>query len=209
MEERFFWLNREEAKMKVRLLEKDALIIVDLQRDFCPGGALPVPEGDRIVPVVNRYIEKFSSLKLPVVATRDWHPPNHCSFKEFGGTWPPHCVKNTEGASFHPYLKLPGEAKIISKATSRFREAYSGFEGTKLRNFLRRLKRRRLFICGLATDYCVKSTVLDALRFGFITFLLLDGVKGVDINPGDSMKAIDEMLSKGAIGMELTDIVFP
>jgi nicotinamidase/pyrazinamidase len=192
--------------MKVKLYEKDALIIVDLQKDFCPGGALPVPDGDKVVPVINKYIELFSSKNLPVVATRDWHPSNHCSFKEFGGQWPPHCIKNTPGAEFHPDLKLPDGTKIISKATSRFKEAYSGFEGTKLKNYLKRLKRRRLFIGGLATDYCVKMTVLDALRFGFIVFLLLDGSKGVDVNPDDSEKAIEEMLSSGAIGIELYDL---
>ncbi len=193
--------------MKVKLNEKDALIIVDVQKDFCPGGALPVPDGDKVVPVLNRYIEIFSSRGLPVFATRDWHPSNHSSFKEYGGQWPPHCIKNTPGAEFHPDLKLPERVKIISKAVSRFKEAYSGFEGTKLKNHLKRLKRRRLFIGGLATDYCVKNTVLDALKFGYIVFLLLDGSKGVDVNKGDSERAIEEMLSKGAIGIEISDLL--
>lgn len=196
----------KEVEMRVKICEKDALIIVDIQKDFCPGGALPVPEGDKIVPVINRYIEIFSSKDLPIFATRDWHPYNHSSFKEYGGQWPPHCIKNTEGAEFHPDLRLPEGTKIASKASSRFKEAYSGFEGTKLKNYLKKFKRRRLFIGGLATDYCVKMTVLDALRFGFIVFLLLDGSSGVNLNPLDSERAIDEMLSHGAIGIEVGDL---
>ncbi len=178
--------------------DEDALIIVDVQRDFCSGGALPVPEGEKIIPVLNRYIEKFSNAGAIIVATRDWHPPNHISFKNQGGAWPPHCIQGTSGAEFHPNLKLPKEAKIVSKATSADKEAYSGFDGTDLERHLKNAGIRRVFIGGLATDYCVKSTVLDALSLGFETVLLLDAIKGVDVNPGDSEKAITEMLKKGA-----------
>jgi len=178
--------------------DKDALIIVDVQRDFCKGGALPVPEGEKIVPVLNKYIEKFSKAGALIVATRDWHPPNHISFKDYGGTWPPHCVQETPGADFHPDLKLPREAKIVSKATSADKEAYSGFDGTDLERELKNAGIRRLFVGGLATDYCVKSTVLDALSLGFETVLLFDAIKGVDVNPGDSERAIKEMLDRGA-----------
>jgi len=178
--------------------DKDALIIVDVQKDFCRGGALPVPEGEKIVPVLNRYIEKFSEAGALIVATRDWHPSNHISFKKYGGTWPPHCVQETPGADFHPNLKLPKEAKIVSKATSADKEAYSGFDGTDLERKLKKTGIRRVFVGGLATDYCVKSTVLDALSLGFEAVLLLDAIKGVDVNPGDSERAIREMLEKGA-----------
>jgi len=177
---------------------KDALIIVDVQRDFCKGGALPVPEGEKIIPVLNRYIKKFSEAGALIIATRDWHPPNHISFKDYGGAWPSHCVQETPGAEFHPNLKLPREARVISKATSADKEAYSGFDGTDLERELKNIGIQRVFVGGLATDYCVKSTVLDALSLGFETVLLLDAIKGVNVNPGDSEKAIKEMLEKGA-----------
>ena len=184
---------------------RDALIIVDVQRDFCSGGALPVPEGERIIPVLNKYIEKFSKAGGLIVATRDWHPPNHISFKNYGGTWPPHCIQGTPGADFHPDLKLPKESKIVSKASQADKEAYSGFDGTDLERKLRDAGIRRVFVGGLATDYCVKSTVLDALNLGFETVLLLDAIKGVDVNPGDSERAIREMLESGAKKASLND----
>ena len=184
---------------------RDALIIVDVQRDFCSEGALPVPEGERIIPVLNKYIEKFSKAGGLIVATRDWHPPNHISFKNYGGTWPPHCIQGTPGADFHPDLKLPKESKIVSKASQADKEAYSGFDGTDLERELRDAGIRRVFVGGLATDYCVKSTVLDALNLGFETVLLLDAIKGVDVNPGDSERAIKEMLESGAKKASLSD----
>ena len=192
--------------MKYRINKvEDALIIVDVQKDFCSGGALPVPEGEKVVPVLNRYIEKFSKAGALIVATRDWHPPNHVSFKSHGGAWPPHCIQGTPGAEFHPDLNLPAKVKIISKASSPDKEAYSGFDGTDLEEKLRNAGVRRVFVGGLATDYCVKSTVLDALKLGFKTILLLDAIKGVDVNPGDSEKAINEMFRKGAEGASLSD----
>jgi len=185
--------------------DEDALIIVDVQRDFCKGGALPVPEGEKILPALNRYIEKFSRAEALIVATRDWHPPNHVSFRNYGGVWPPHCIQGTPGADFHPDLKLPKETKIVSKASSSDKEAYSGFDGTDLERELKNAGIRRVFVGGLATDYCVKSTVLDALSLGFETVLLFDAIKGVDVNPGDSERAIREMLGKGAKKAFLSD----
>lgn len=192
--------------MKLKITKQDALIVVDVQKDFCPGGALAVPEGDSVVPVLNRYIERFANEKLPIFATRDWHPAKHKSFKEFGGIWPVHCVQKSDGANFHPDLKLPETAKIISKATKVKEEAYSGFQGTDLKELLKKQKVKRIFVGGLATDYCVKNTVLDGLKSGFITFLLMDAVKGVDVNPGDSERAIEEMLSAGAVGITESEI---
>ncbi len=193
--------------MKVKLGLKDALIVVDMQKDFMPGGALPVPEGDKIVPVLNKYIDLFSGKGLPVYFTRDWHPEDHISFKGFGGIWPPHCVRDTEGAKFHEDLKIPADNKfIISKGTSRDFDAYSGFQGTILESLLRERGIKRVFVGGVATDYCVKNTVLGALNLGFQTFLLTDGIKGVDVNPGDSEKAIDLMLSEGAVALSFEDI---
>jgi len=192
--------------MKIKLREKDALIVVDLQNDFCPGGALAVPEGDKIVPVLNAYIERFSNSKSIIVATRDWHPENHISFAEQGGIWPKHCVQNTKGAEFHPDLKLPSDSIIVSKATEPEKEAYSGFDGTNLDKLLKGKGVTRLFVGGLATDYCVRATVLDALRLGFCVFLLLDAIKGVNVQPEDSERAIVEMLEKGAIGIVFEEI---
>ncbi|RJS91531.1 isochorismatase family protein, partial [Candidatus Bathyarchaeota archaeon] len=154
---------------------------------------------------LNKYIEKFSKAGALIVATRDWHPPNHVSFKGYGGNWPPHCIQGTPGAEFHPDLNLPKETKIISKATLADKEAYSGFDGTELEIELKNAGIQRVFIGGLATDYCVKSTVLDALKIGFETVLLIDAIKGVDVNPGDSERAIKEMIERGAKKALLSD----
>lgn len=192
--------------MMYRLDKRSALIIVDVQRDFCPGGALPVPDGDKIVPVLNGYIELFKKAGSPIFATRDWHPKNHCSFKSRGGPWPEHCVQNTIGAEFHPELKLPRDVVVISKGTDADKEAYSGFEGTNLEAELKRRKVKRIFVGGLATDYCVKHTVIDGLKKGFEVVLLEDAIKGVDVKEGDSERAIKEMVKKGAKLAKITDI---
>jgi nicotinamidase/pyrazinamidase len=182
----------------VELRPGDALLVVDLQRDFLPGGALAVPDGDRVVAVLQRCLERFDGLGLSVVFTRDWHPPDHVSFHSRGGPWPPHCVAGTPGADFAPGLNLPASAQIISKATRQEAEAYSGFDGTGLADRLRQQGVRRLFIGGLATDYCVRATVLDALRAGFEVMLLADAVRAVDVRPGDGEQAAQEMLRAGA-----------
>jgi nicotinamidase/pyrazinamidase len=184
----------------------DALILVDVQLDFLPGGSLAVPRGDEVVPALNRYIAVFRRLTLPVVATRDWHPPDHCSFKAQGGPWPPHCVAGSDGARFAALLDLPCEGRIVSKATTRDKDAYSGFEGTDLDDWLKRAGVSRVFVGGLATDYCVLNTVRDALRLGYATFLLLDAVRAVDVAPGDGDRAIDEMLGLGARAMRFEDV---
>ncbi len=130
-----------------------ALIVTDVQNDFCPGGSLATREGDRIIPRLNVLVDTFTASDLPVLFTRDWHPPNHCSFKENGGPWPSHCVRNTRGAAFHPDLKVPRSATIISKATEPDREAYSAFQGTNLSSILKEIGVNELFVGGLATDY--------------------------------------------------------
>lgn len=192
--------------MKLAISKQDALIVVDVQKDFCPGGSLAVPQGDRVVPVLNSYIHMFTSDKRPVFATRDWHPANHISFRQYGGIWPPHCIRKTDGAKFHPDLKLPGKAGIISKATTPKKEAYSGFQGTTLKSVLKKSGVRRVFVGGLATDYCVKNTVLDALKAGFAAFLLIDASRGVDVKPGDSERAVSEMIGAGAVGITIDEI---
>jgi nicotinamidase/pyrazinamidase len=176
----------------------DALIVVDVQNDFMPGGALGIAGGEQVLPVLNDYLRRFARQGLPVFATRDWHPPGHCSFQASGGPWPAHCVADTPGAAFAPGLTLPAEARIISKATAIDQEAYSAFAGTDLAEQLRRSGVRRVFVGGLATDYCVRSTVKDALGLGFSAVLLRDAVCAVDAKPGDRDAAIAEMLALGA-----------
>ena len=181
--------------MTIPLSKKTALVVVDVQVDFCPGGALPVPEGDKVVGALNGYINQFAAAQAPIIFTRDWHPPNHSSFKSQGGPWPPHCIQNTEGAKFHPELTIPPDAEIVSKAERRD-EAYSFFQGTDLAKKLHR-RIQTLFVGGLATDYCVKETVLDALQEKFEVYLLTDACRGVEVTPGDSAKAIQLMVAKG------------
>lgn len=187
----------------VELEASDALVLVDVQHDFLPGGALPVPLGNEVVPHLNGYIALFRSRGLPVFATRDWHPPDHCSFVGQGGPWPPHCVAGSAGARFADDLALPEDVTIISKDTGREQNTYSGFEDTDLGARLRRLGVRRLFIGGLATDYCVLNTVRDALRLGFGVFLLDDAVRAVDVDPGDGRRARKTMLELGALPLSL------
>jgi nicotinamidase/pyrazinamidase len=176
----------------------DALLITDIQIDFLPGGALPVAGGDEIIPVLNEYARRFKDAKAHVFASRDWHPPNHISFKAQGGPWPPHCVQQTEGAKFHPDLKLPKDTMIISKATDPNHESYSAFDGTNLADELKIRGVKRFFIGGLATDYCVVNTVLDSRKLGYETVLLMDATLGINVKPGDVNRAIETMLKNGA-----------
>ena len=184
--------------------QRDALILVDVQNDFCPGGALAVENGDAVVPVLNRYIERFADQRLPIFATRDWHPVKTTHFKAYGGVWPVHCVQGTHGAEFHPDLKLTPEITIVSAGTGADEDGYSGFlgrdsSGRSLAALLRDCGVDRLFVGGLATDYCVKHTVLDGIQEGFRVMLIGDAVRGVNLNPGDSEQAIEEMSAAGAI----------
>ncbi len=184
--------------LQVRVKPGDALIIVDVQRDFLPGGSLAVPGGDEVVSVLNEYLWCFVSKGLPVVATRDWHPADHCSFQERGGDWPPHCVAGTKGAEFAPELLLPPSATVIDKASFSDQEAYSGFAGTDLAQRLRQAGVTRLFVGGLATDYCVLNTVADALDEGFSVVVLVDAVRAVDVQPNDGARAMARMSALGA-----------
>ncbi len=185
----------------------DALLIVDVQNDFLPGGSLAVAEGDQVVGVLNDYIAVFSRQGLPVYATRDWHTPDHCSFQAQGGPWPPHCVADSPGAGFAPGLRLPeGKATVISKGTRQDKDAYSGFEGSDLAERLRSAGIQRLFIGGLATDYCVLDTVRDALREGFAVRLLEDAIRAVNVQPDDGAKAIAEMRQGGAVPVTLAEV---
>ncbi len=184
----------------------DGLLVADVQNDFLPGGALGVARGDEIIPVLNRYAVEFRARGLPIFASRDWHPPEHCSFREEGGIWPVHCVMGTKGAEFHPDFHLPPSAIVISKATDPKKEAYSAFEGTTLDERLRKTGVRRLFIGGLATDYCVLNTVRDAIKRGYAVCFLMDGIRAVNLQPDDGRKAEDEMIRLGAVPVRLENL---
>jgi nicotinamidase/pyrazinamidase len=195
-----------DSETTIRAQRGDALILVDVQNDFLPGGKLGVPRGDEVVPVLNRYVDAFHARKLPIYATRDWHPPNHCSFAPQGGAWPPHCIAGTPGATFAANLRLPPETIVISKALRAEQDAYSGFEGTDLDARLKHAGVRRVFVGGLATDYCVLNTVRDARKFGYDVFLLTDGSRAVNVQPDDGRKAEEEMQRLGAEPIELEQL---
>jgi len=196
-------------KKTIRISKTDALIIEDVQKDFCPGGALPVSEGDQVIPALNDYLKIFEKANAEIFATRDWHPPNHISFKAQGGLWPPHCVQNTEGAKFHPALKLPRSTKVVSKAMNPLKENYSSFDGAELSNILKKQGVTRVFVGGLATDYCVKCTVIDALKLGFKAVLLSDAIRGINVGPNDAETAIAEMIKNGAEQVTLDNFPEP
>jgi nicotinamidase/pyrazinamidase len=184
---------------RLEILPHDALIIVDVQNDFLPNGALAVPNGDRVIPVLNKMIDDFKKANSPVFATRDWHPVDHCSFKEQGGPWPPHCVQNSYGAEFSKDLHLPKDAILISKADNPQQEAYSNFSGTDLSEKLAKLGIKRIIVGGLATDYCVKETVLDARKIGLEVVVIENGIEAVNVHTSDDKKAIQSMQDAGAI----------
>jgi nicotinamidase/pyrazinamidase len=184
----------------------DALLVVDFQNDFTPGGALPVEHGDEIAPAINAIADRFDF----VVATRDWHPPDHGSFEgveidpekweglDPPGIWPVHCVAGTEGAQLHPLLDRSKIDQVVDKAQDRYTQGYSAFHGGNLAKVLREHEVNHVYIAGLATDYCVKNTVLDAVREGFAVTVVEDAVRGIDVQPGDSERALEEMRRAGA-----------
>ena len=191
--------------------ERDALVIVDVQNDFCPGGSLAVPEGDRVVPVLNQYVARFHSAGAPVFASRDWHPEKTRHFQSGGGAWPPHCVQGTRGAEFHTDLALPRDAVIVSKGMDPAEDAYSCFraqdpDGMDFAVALGERGVQRLFVGGLATDYCVKATVLDAVHEGYEVVVLDDAIRAVNVSPGDGDKAVAEMKAAGATFATLKDL---
>ena len=173
----------------------EALLIVDFQNDFTPGGALAVPDGDAIADRINA-LAASGDYDL-VVATRDWHPPDHGSFAERGGPWPVHCVQDSEGAELHPALDRSRVDVIVDKGQDPGTEGYSGFEGTNLAELLRRHGIGEVTVVGLATDYCVKNTALDALRHGFHVTVDSSAVRGVEVEPGDSERALAEIRAAG------------
>jgi len=187
----------------VHLQKGDALSVTDMQNDFLPGGALAVPDGDRIIPYVNLAIASFKKNNLPIFLTRDWHPLDHCSFKDQGGPWPPHCVQNTAGADFSSELNIPEGSTVISKGSEKNSEQYSTLGGRDAAgntesSLMKKLGIRRIFFGGLATDYCVLNSVKDALAEGYEVYVLIDAVRAVDVKPGDGERALKEMTVSGA-----------
>ena len=190
-------------QMAVRPEPGSALLVVDVQNDFCPGGSLPVAAGDEVVAPLNRYIEAFHAAGSPVLFSRDWHPSRTTHFKDYGGVWPPHCVQGTPGAEFHRDLRLPDDSIIVSKGMGAEEDSYSAFEardedGRSLTQILAERGVRKLYIGGLATDYCVRHSTLDALKAGFEVVILENASRGVDIQPGDSERALAEVQAAGA-----------
>lgn len=176
---------------------KRALIVVDVQNDFCPGGTLAVPHGDEVVEPLNQVIGEFLERGEPVYKSRDWHPPTTKHFADYGGVWPVHCVQNTKGAEFHPALRDDPRITVISKGLGDT-DCYSAFDETDLLDQLHQQNVEEVVVGGLATDYCVKSTVLDALRHGFKVKALKNAMRAVDLQPGDGERAIEEMRDAGA-----------
>ena len=188
----------------------DALIVVDVQNDFCPGGSLAVPDGDAVISVLNEYLSRAADAGIPIFASRDWHPEHTRHFAAEGGPWPPHCIQGTPGAEFHPALRLPPSAVVVSKGMSAEDQGYSALEaelpdGQSLADALRARGVQHVYVGGLATDYCVRATVLDALKGGFTTSVLVDASRPVDVQPGDGERALNEMLAAGAVSQILDE----
>ena len=192
--------------------QASALLIVDVQNDFCPGGALEVPRGDRVVPALNRLVDRLEPQGVPIYASRDWHPAESRHFRPHGGIWPVHCVANTPGAAFRADLRLPREVIVVSKGQQPDSHGYSAFEGQtpageRLGDDLRRRGVTHLYVGGLATDYCVRHSVLDALKSGLRVTLLTDAIAGVDVQPFESARALDEMTRAGATLATTEDVI--
>ncbi|MBS0393790.1 MAG: isochorismatase family protein [Proteobacteria bacterium] len=176
----------------------DALIAVDVQNDFLPGGSLAVPGGGEVLAPLNAWLAAFAARGCATLASRDWHPPDHCSFRARGGPWPAHCVAGTDGAAFAPGLVLPHGCEVVDKGTHAGAEAYSAFDGTGLAQRLRARGVRRLWIGGLATDYCVLATARGALAAGLAVVVLTDAVRAVEVAPGDGARALAALAAEGA-----------
>ncbi len=175
----------------------DALLVVDVQNDFCPGGALPIEDGDAVVPILNQWMQAAREKGVPIYASRDWHPKGHISFADKGGPWPPHCIQDTHGAAFHPELRLPDEAVKVTKGTRFDQDQYSAFDQTGLAREMKRAGLERVWIGGLAQDVCVLASALDAAKAGFEVHLIRDATRPV--SPEGGHDAIRQMRETGVI----------
>ncbi|HEY0613901.1 MAG TPA: isochorismatase family protein [Candidatus Elarobacter sp.] len=191
-----------KAQATYEIRPDDALVVVDVQHDFLPGGALGVAEGERIFAPIDELAPRFPR----VYATRDWHPENHTSYAQYGGPWPVHCVAGTHGAAFDARLNLDNVDAVIDKGTDRETDGYSGFAATTLERDLREHGVRRVFVCGLATDYCVKATALDAKAAGFDVVVLEDAAAAVNVEPGDEQRALDALRAAGVAVASSADV---
>ena len=178
---------------------KTALVVVDIQNDFCPGGALAVTNGDDVIQPANRLIGHFRRHGAPLFYTRDWHPANHCSFKDCGGPWPAHCVQGTPGAAFHGDLEVPDDAVILNKAWRPDSEDFSGKSSSELFPRLAQAAVRRIVLVGLATEYCIKATAHEARAEGFEVIVITDAIRPVNVRPGDEQRALDDMRARGVV----------
>lgn len=194
----------DKARSELSLKNGDVLILIDIQNDYLPGGSLAVPQSDEIIPVINAYIERFVDHGLTIVAARDWHPHDHSSFNEQGGTLPAHCIADTPGSAFPKSLQLPEDARIISKTSSADQEGLSAFDGTRLLALLQRIEAKRLFIAGLATDTSILHTALEAAQHPCTVFLLLDAVRAFNRTPYDGENAIAKMKAAGVLTTRLS-----
>lgn len=185
----------------------DALILVDLQNDFCRGGPLGVPSSDAVVKSLSALAKAFAAKGGKVFATRDWHPAEHSSFQTQGGQWPEHCIQGTQGAEFHPDLELPKGSSIVNKGMSVGKDAYSGFVDSDLNDQLRKKGINRLYVGGLATDNCVLNTVLDAIYNDYETYVVTDAVAAVNVEPGDGIRAIHLMQVNGALLTRTSELI--
>jgi nicotinamidase/pyrazinamidase len=203
-----------KTKKSLSISDGDVLLIVDIQNDFLPGGALGVKEGNEIIDPVNRAVQIFLQNRLPVLYSRDWHPPNHCSFLAYGGPWPPHCIRDTAGAAFSAEMAMPKAPLVFSKGINAEMEQYSAFDavdegGSPLRQILQRFRVKRVFIGGLATDYCVLNSAIDLLKAGYDVVVLRDACRAVNVDPTDGEKAFDRMIAEGAKTMTTEDFDKP
>ncbi|MBV9359308.1 MAG: isochorismatase family protein [Chloroflexi bacterium] len=181
----------------------DAVLVVDPQLDFCPGGALPVPGGDAVMPVINAWMAAAAETSIPVFVSRDWHPPRTTHFEPHGGPWPAHCVMGSPGAEFHPDLRVPERARVFSKGMGETEDAYSAFQardeaGALLPSALAESEVRHVYLLGLATDYCVKATGLDAREAGFAVTVVREAIGAVNLQPGDGEQALAALVDAGA-----------
>jgi nicotinamidase/pyrazinamidase len=184
----------------------DALLLVDPQNDFCPGGSLAVAEGDQVMPVLSSWAAEAASSGIPIFVSRDWHPERTTHFKEHGGVWPPHCVQGTFGAEFHPALRLPSSVVVVSKGMGETEDAYSAFQardadGVMLGDLLRARGVQRLYLMGLATDYCVQATALGGLEHGLQVSVVQSGCRAVNLQPGDGHAALAAIQTAGGVLM--------
>ena len=204
------WHGRKQERdteKRLNIGPNDALVVVDVQNDFCPGGTAAVEDGDAVARKLSDVALNFRTKDGRIFATQDWHPTSHNSFAENGGIWPAHCVRGTEGAGFHHDLKLPIGSSIVRKGQEPRSEAYSGFDGTTLDSHLKRLEIKRIFVGGLSTEYAVQHTVYDALQRGYSAFVITDAISAINANPDDDTRALDSMLASGARAVTTSELM--